>query len=91
MRLRLPITVAAMVCIAASIQVPALAGPPAPPPAIDAAVTNTRTVSQEAVTPQRTRLFIASLAMRRIVAVDILHGTGVGPAAGALPARWCRR
>ncbi len=64
---------------------PAVADPsnPAPPtstaPAVDPKMTRTGLLGSETIAPDRERLSIASAAMRRVVAVDVLRGAGVGP------------
>ncbi|WP_280394989.1 alpha/beta hydrolase [Nocardia brasiliensis] len=84
MSTRGPITAAAMVAIAVLAGVPAQADdvpgvPSAPPPAIDPAMTRTGLLSIESTGPQRDRLKIASAAMRRVIEVDVLRGTGAAP------------
>ncbi|WP_280412132.1 hypothetical protein [Nocardia asiatica] len=79
---RVPITVAAMALIAvtAAAPVPADPVPPAPPPpAVDPAMTRTGLLSIDRVGPGRERLSIASAAMRRIITVDVLRGSGAAP------------
>ncbi|WP_330231249.1 esterase family protein [Nocardia sp. NBC_00508] len=86
MRPRGPVT-AAMAVIAAAAAAPVLAvpmtpapPPPAdPPPAVDPGMTRTGLISIEKVAPRRERLAIASSAMRRIITVDVLRGSGAGP------------
>ncbi|WP_406230853.1 alpha/beta hydrolase [Nocardia sp. NBC_01009] len=77
----MPITAAAMVTIAVVSAAPVLADDVAvaPPPPIDPAMTRTGLLSQERLGPHRERLNIASAAMRRVITVDVLHGTGTGP------------
>ncbi len=81
MSLRVPMTAAAMALIAAVTAAPVLADPvPAtPPPAVDPAMTRTGLLSIEQVTAGHERLSIASAAMRRIITVDVLRGSGEGP------------
>ncbi|MGO4614285.1 alpha/beta hydrolase [Nocardia sp. 2YAB30] len=81
MSLRLPITVAATAVIAAVTAATVLADPvpPPTPPAVDPAMTRTGLISLEQVAPQRERLSIASAAMRRIITVDVLRGSGTAP------------
>lgn len=83
MRLRGPIAVTAMAVIAATVAVPAVADPPGvpsgPPPAIDPAMTRTGLISVESIGPHRDHLQIASAAMRRIMDIDVLHGSGSTP------------
>ncbi|WP_194833504.1 alpha/beta hydrolase family protein [Nocardia sp. XZ_19_369] len=83
MRLRGPISAAAMAVIAATVAVPAVADTPgvasAPPPAVDPAMTRTGLLSIDSVGPQRERLRISSAAMRRVIEVDVLRGTGTAP------------
>ncbi|MEV4234510.1 MULTISPECIES: alpha/beta hydrolase family protein [unclassified Nocardia] len=76
MSFRAPITAAAMALIAALASVPALADPP---PATDPAMTRTGTISIETVGPRHERFAIASAAMRRVITVDVLRGSGSGP------------
>lgn len=78
-----------MTIIAALLAAPALADAPAPPPnplqspvpvpPIDPAMTRTGTVSIETISPRHERLQIASAAMRRVIQVDVLRGTGAAP------------
>ncbi|MFI9402824.1 alpha/beta hydrolase [Nocardia sp. NPDC052316] len=83
MRLRGPISAAAMAVIAATVTVPAVADTPGvpstPPPAVDPAMTRTGLLSIDSVGPQRERLRISSAAMRRVIEVDVLRGTGAAP------------
>ncbi|QBS38769.1 alpha/beta hydrolase family protein [Nocardia sp. CS682] len=83
MRLRGPISAAAMAVIAATVAVPAVADTPgvpsAPPPAVDPAMTRTGLLSIDSVGPRRERLRISSAAMRRVIEVDVLRGTGTAP------------
>ncbi|WP_228001781.1 alpha/beta hydrolase [Nocardia australiensis] len=78
----MPMTAAAMAVIAAVSAAPTLAEapsePPQPPP-VNPAMTRTGLISEEIVDAHRSRLHIASAAMRRIITVDILRGTGAGP------------
>ncbi|WP_433192359.1 alpha/beta hydrolase [Nocardia sp. CA-107356] len=76
---RAPITAAAMALIAVAAAVPALADPPAAPPPVDPAMTRTGTISIETVGPRHERFAIASAAMRRVITVDVLRGSGSGP------------
>ncbi|MEV0296898.1 alpha/beta hydrolase family protein [Nocardia sp. NPDC050710] len=85
---RVSITAAAMAAVAAAAavfigaQVSAEpAGPQAIPqaPAVDPKMTRTGLISRETVGPHRERLEIASAAMRRIIVVDVLRGSGSGP------------
>ncbi|MFI5776535.1 alpha/beta hydrolase [Nocardia sp. NPDC051570] len=69
--------VAAAVVAAAPAQADAPADPP--PPAIDPAVTRTALERTEVRGPGWDRLYIASASMRRVIAVDVLHGSGSGP------------
>ncbi|MFD6159692.1 alpha/beta hydrolase [Nocardia sp. NPDC060256] len=72
-----------MTVIAATVAVPAVADPPGvpsgSPPAVDPAMTRTGLISIESAGPHRDHLRIASAAMRRIIEVDVLRGTGSGP------------
>ncbi|MEU2038651.1 alpha/beta hydrolase [Nocardia niwae] len=81
MSFRVPITAAAMALIAAVTAAPVLADPvpAAPPPAVDPAMTRTGLLSIEEAGAGRERLSIASAAMRRIITVDVLRGSGEGP------------
>ncbi|WP_433684552.1 alpha/beta hydrolase [Nocardia sp. CA-119907] len=79
MSLRAPITAAAMALIAVVGAVPALADPPAGPPPVDPAMTRTGTINIETVGPRHERFSIASAAMRRVITVDVLRGSGSGP------------
>lgn len=78
---RVPMTAAAMALIAAVGAAPVLADPvPAtPPPAVDPAMTRTGLLSIEQAGAGHERLSIASAAMRRIITVDVLRGSGDGP------------
>ncbi|WP_406275425.1 esterase family protein [Nocardia sp. NBC_00881] len=76
------ITVAAMVVIASVSAATVFADPvppPTPPPVVDPDMTRTGLVSLEQVAPQRERLSIASAAMRRVITVDVLRGSGAAP------------
>ncbi|MGQ4618550.1 alpha/beta hydrolase-fold protein [Nocardia sp. R7R-8] len=77
----MPITAVAMALIAAATAAPAPADPvpQAPPPAVDPAMTRTGLLSIEDLGGGHERLSIASAAMRRIIAVDILRGSGEAP------------
>ncbi|MGY2009995.1 alpha/beta hydrolase [Nocardia gipuzkoensis] len=81
MSLRVPITAAAMALIAVTAAAPVLADPvpPTPPPAVDPAMTRTGLLSIEQVAPGRERLSIASAAMRRVITVEVLRGSGAAP------------
>ncbi|WP_280248646.1 alpha/beta hydrolase [Nocardia abscessus] len=81
MSLRVPITVAAMALIAmtTAAPVPADPVPPTPPPAVDPAMTRTGLLSTEQVASGRERLSIASAAMRRVITVEVLRGSGEAP------------
>lgn len=81
MSIRGPITAAALAAITVLGVVPAHADevpgvPSAPPPAIDPAMTRTGLLSIESIGPHRDQLRIASAAMRRVIEVDVLRGTG---------------
>ncbi|QIS12094.1 alpha/beta hydrolase [Nocardia arthritidis] len=75
MKLRAPVC-AAMVFIAALAPAPVLADPV---PVADPSISRTSLVRTEVVTPGRERLYIASAAMGRVIAVDVLRGKGSGP------------
>jgi S-formylglutathione hydrolase FrmB len=81
MRSRVPITAAAMALIAAVTAAPVFADPvpQTPPPAVDPAMTRTGLLSIEKVAEGHERLSIASAAMRRIISVDVLRGSGEAP------------
>ncbi|GAA5092266.1 alpha/beta hydrolase [Nocardia iowensis] len=83
MSIRRPISAAAMALIAATVAVPAVADTPGvpggPPPAVDPSMTRTGLLSIESVGPQRDHLRISSAAMRRVIEVDVLRGTGSAP------------
>ncbi|MGV9817051.1 alpha/beta hydrolase [Nocardia xishanensis] len=82
---RVSITAAALAVIAAATTAPAFAAPatpaavPTPPPAVDPKMTRTGLLTIEPIGPRRDRLHIASAAMRRVIVVDVLRGTGEGP------------
>ncbi|MEU2257016.1 alpha/beta hydrolase family protein [Nocardia xishanensis] len=82
---RVSITAAALAVIAAATTAPAFAAPatpaavPTPPPAVDPKMTRTGLLTIEPIGPRRERLHIASAAMRRVIVVDVLRGTGEGP------------
>ncbi|PXX70719.1 S-formylglutathione hydrolase FrmB [Nocardia tenerifensis] len=74
--------VIATVAVPVTAAVPAAADPGvpgAPPPAVDPAMTRTGLISIESVGPHRDHLRIASAAMRRIIEVDVLRGSGSAP------------
>ncbi|WP_378742450.1 alpha/beta hydrolase [Nocardia brasiliensis] len=83
MSIRRPISAAAMALIAATVAVPAVADTPGvpsgPPPAVDPSMTRTGLLSIESVGAQRDHLRISSAAMRRVIEVDVLRGTGSAP------------
>ncbi|MFI9508553.1 alpha/beta hydrolase [Nocardia sp. NPDC052566] len=82
MSFRVPITVAAMVVIAAVTPAPGAADigdPPPPAPIADPNITRTGLIRSETAGPRHERLFIASAAMQRVIAVDVLRGSGSGP------------
>ncbi|MFC9894874.1 alpha/beta hydrolase [Nocardia sp. NPDC127579] len=87
---RLPKTAAVILAIAAVAAAPGVADVPdpqpavldqplPPPPPVDPKMTRTGLLRIEPVGPRRDRLHIASAAMRRIITVDVLHGSGDGP------------
>lgn len=65
--------------------VPPVPGPadpaaaPATPPPIDPAMTRTGLVARTPAGGNRERIEIASAAMRRVISVDVLRGSGAGP------------
>lgn len=86
MSTRLPVTAAAMALVAAVCVTPAAAEPTesvpvlgSPGPGVETAVTRTSLIRVEVLDKQRIRLHIASAAMRRVIAIDTLIGTGPAP------------
>ncbi|MFE3445577.1 alpha/beta hydrolase [Nocardia sp. NPDC059180] len=86
MRARIPVTAAAMAMIAAVCATPAGGIPvdpmpraPGATPTAESAITRTSLVRIEVLGKQRIRLHIASAAMRRVIAIDTLIGTGPAP------------
>ncbi|WP_245562563.1 alpha/beta hydrolase [Nocardia araoensis] len=77
----MPITAVAMALIATATAAPVLADPvpQTPPPAVDPAMTRTGLLSIEDLGGGHERLSIASSAMRRVITVDILRGSGEAP------------
>ncbi|MBF6327833.1 alpha/beta hydrolase [Nocardia transvalensis] len=72
---------AAVVAATALTAAPARADAPVPavPPVIDPAVTRTELARAESRGPGWERLSVASASMRRVIAVDVLHGSGAAP------------
>ncbi|MCP2289731.1 alpha/beta hydrolase [Nocardia amikacinitolerans] len=86
---RVSSTAAALAVLAAATAAPVLAdvlAAPASPmaaptqaPAVDPKMTRTGLLTIESLGPRRDRLHIASAAMRRVIEVDVLRGSGSGP------------
>ncbi|GAA5049627.1 alpha/beta hydrolase [Nocardia callitridis] len=81
---RLPMTAAAAAVLSIALAAPIAAAPqvPSPPPTaptVDPAMTRTGLVDRVRLDDQRERLSIASASMRRVITVEVLHGSGSGP------------
>lgn len=73
MNVRMPMTAAAMLAVATLAAAPV---PADPPPPTDPAIVRTALVGVESVRGDWSRLYVASAAMRRVIAVDVLRGNG---------------
>ncbi|MEV5652595.1 alpha/beta hydrolase family protein [Nocardia sp. NPDC052254] len=76
---RAALGVALAVAASAMTSVPAHADPAPAPPVVDPSVTRTELVRAESRGPGWERLYVASAAMRRVVPIDVLHGSGSEP------------